>query len=328
MPQLLLLIFRILTLSIGMSVVAFLVSSPKAKGGGITPIGDINDLNTDGTGVSVGQLVTIQGVVHCIDFFEGDGMLFWLLEPNGDGINVFSSGAIDDYQVTEGDELIIEGEVSQFQGLLEFFPSTITIVSQGNELVAPRTISSLAEEHESNYVTLEITRASLQDIQIRETSTSYILDFEKNSGGLTLVVVPKITGISESFLRAYIESPSVLAYRIQGIVSQDDPALPWDDFYYLLPCAEASFDYLTTSSEPSWGKNLSIFPTPSHDFVRVQAEVKIQEWSLLDRKGQLLFRGTTNKATIEVDLNALAQGQYYLQLLSNEEFVLRPLIKH
>jgi len=310
-----------------MSVAAFLLSSLNTKGGVITPIGDINDLNTDGTGISVGELVTIQGVVHCIDFFEGDGMLFWLLESNGDGINVFSSGAIDDYQVTEGDELMIAGEVSQFQGLLEFFPSTITVVSRGNELVAPRSISSLAEEHESTYVTLEISRASLQDIQIRETSTSFILDFEKNSGELILVVVPKITGISLSFLEAYIHSPAVITYRIKGIVSQDDPALPWDDFYYLLPCTEASFDYLTSSSEPTWGKNLSIFPTPSNDFIRIQAEVKIEEWRLLDLEGQLMFHGSAYKTTFEVDLQALAKGQYYLQLLSNGEIVLRPLIK-
>jgi len=99
----------------------------------VSAIADINTLNPDGTAVLDGQTVAVQGIVHCIDFRDGDGLQFWIIEPNGDGINIFSFGDVSDYQVAEGDEIRVVGEVDQFRGLLEVIPTAIEVVSTENE---------------------------------------------------------------------------------------------------------------------------------------------------------------------------------------------------
>ncbi|MEM9259586.1 MAG: lamin tail domain-containing protein, partial [Bacteroidota bacterium] len=125
----------------------------------VTPIDDINDLDANGVAISDGQTVTLQGVVHCIDFRAGEGLQFWIIEENGDGINVFNFDDVDDYVVTEGDELQITGEIEQFRGLLEIVPTSNTVVSTENPLTPPLLdgnnfgVGTLEERFENRYIT-------------------------------------------------------------------------------------------------------------------------------------------------------------------------------
>ena len=56
------------------------------------------------------------------------------LDPDA-GIGLFSSNTFD-YTVTEGDEVVVRGAISQFNGLTQITPDTVILVSSGNDLHA------------------------------------------------------------------------------------------------------------------------------------------------------------------------------------------------
>jgi hypothetical protein len=57
--------------------------------------------------------------------------------------------------VTEGDEVLIPGEVSSFRGLAQMTPDTIIVVSTGNATVTPMVVTSMSEATESELITFE-----------------------------------------------------------------------------------------------------------------------------------------------------------------------------
>jgi hypothetical protein len=55
----------------------------------------------------------------------------------------------------EGDSLVVYGRVDQFQGMAEFFPDSLFVISSGNTLETPLAVGQLGEENESHMVVLE-----------------------------------------------------------------------------------------------------------------------------------------------------------------------------
>jgi len=276
----------------------------------LSAIDDINNLDAMGRGLSVGQTVTVQGVVHCLDFRAGQGLQFWIIEPNGDGINIFSFATVDDYVVTEGDELQITGAVEQFNGLLEIIPTDIEVLSMGNDLVAPEMVDAeLSESLENRYISLYVASLVEENPIVRAGGglNVNIIGGQSASDTLTLRVEDE-TNIDSTFLADFFTSG--IDYRVTGLVSQRDFAVPFDDFYQLLPCSTDDFKLILNNHEPEWATEVRLFPNPVAKELNVQLPLSVDNYRLVDLHGRVIRSGHATSETLRIDLTELPPGMY------------------
>jgi predicted extracellular nuclease len=111
------------------------------------------DANGDGHADSLGVRCQVQGIVHGIDIQGGNAIEFTFIDSTG-GIHLYSNNDFG-YTVTEGDEVIVQGEVDEFNALVQMSPDTIIVVSTGNPTVTPVSVTTLDETTENELVVLE-----------------------------------------------------------------------------------------------------------------------------------------------------------------------------
>jgi hypothetical protein len=116
-------------------------------------IADVTGINSLGALDSLNVFCTLGGIVHGANFNPGG--LEFTLNDGTDGIRIFSASDDLGYTPVEGDSILVEGQVSQFNGMAEFLASSVTVVNSGNALEIPEPITVLGEEHESRMVILD-----------------------------------------------------------------------------------------------------------------------------------------------------------------------------
>ncbi|WP_264792805.1 fibronectin type III domain-containing protein [Aureispira anguillae] len=194
-------------------------------------IDQINSVDTNGVADSLGVIARVRGVVHCIDFRAGTGLEFFLAEYNNTGIKVFDFADVNGYAVTEGDSLEVWGTVSQFNGHLQFDPDSIIVVSSGNPLVMPTTVSQLSEATENKFV--DFQNAWLVD-PAQWTGSGSGFNVDVTNGTDTIVVrVDNATNL-------YAQPAPTGMFNISGWGGQYDTSVPRTEGYQLFPCGIAS----------------------------------------------------------------------------------------
>ncbi|MBK8493420.1 MAG: T9SS type A sorting domain-containing protein [Saprospirales bacterium] len=113
-------------------------------------IATVTTVDADGVLDSLGVVCQLQGIVYGVDFRGGTGVQFMMRDNTG-GIAVFST-TYNSYNVTEGDEIIVQGTIEQFSGLSEIAPDMILFVSAGNTLEDPTVVTSFDESTEGELV--------------------------------------------------------------------------------------------------------------------------------------------------------------------------------
>ena len=191
------------------------------------PIGLVtDDADGNGLGDSIGVRMQVQGIVHGIDLQGGNSVQFTMIDSTG-GVTVFSGNDFG-YVVTEGDEVIVQGTLTHFNGLTEFSPpDTIILVSQGNPLVTPVSVSTLDETTENELVTLEcVTIIDTADWPTDVGSRNV----DVTNGVDTFVVrIDSDTDIDSTAV------PTGKWLNITGIGGQFDSSDPRTEGYQLLP---------------------------------------------------------------------------------------------
>lgn len=196
------------------------------------PIGTINTVDADGNPDSLGVVCEIQGVVYGVNL-RGSGLQFTVIDDNNDGIGVFSSSADFGYTVQEGDEIILRGEVTFFNGLTQFGPDTLELVSSGNDLFDPTVVTALGEDTESQLVTIE-------DVMLVDpeqwTNSGSGFNVDVTDGTNTYVV--RI----DADVDIYGMGAPIGTFDVTGIGGQFDNEPPYLDGYQLLPRYVADID--------------------------------------------------------------------------------------
>ena len=207
----------------------------------LSTIAGVSQLDTNNLAESIGFLAELRGIVHCIDFRAGNGYNVTLIDGEGDGIQIFNFNQISNYESTEGDSLIVKGEIGQFNGLLQIVADEITLVSQGNATVSPQIVTQLDENTENQLVTLENLYFS--------TPTA---NWPTNGN------VDVTNGVLTFTARVVTSSPysgSVTPsepFNITGIGGQYDNSSPYDGGYQIFPCMVeelCNLDNSTTTSD-------------------------------------------------------------------------------
>ncbi len=294
----------------------------------ITPISDIDDVDASGVALSIGQEVALQGVVHCADFESLAGYNFFMIDSLGDGILVSGFGAVSGYlEPTEGDEILVEGVIDQFEGQLEIAPNSITLISQGNELVGPILVIGLDESLEGKYVDLEINNVIQEDVEL--------IDFENGNFNL-LIPTPQdtftifllgVAGIEREFIEEFLALNDIASYTITGLVTQVDDEIPFDDGYTLVACSELGFDFVSAASEPAWANELLIFPNPTSYEINISAPVNIEQLRVMNTQGRLVRIVAIENITYTLDMSSLPNGVYQIQLINEAGLVNRQIVK-
>jgi plastocyanin/DNA/RNA endonuclease YhcR with UshA esterase domain len=118
-------------------------------------IASLTTNDAQGVANSLNTQTTISGTVYTIDFDGNTGYSFYMYDATG-GINVFRGSDLPYYTApARGDELIVYGEIDQFNGLTEIVPDSIYVVSTGNSLVTPVVVTDLDESTESEYIRMD-----------------------------------------------------------------------------------------------------------------------------------------------------------------------------
>ncbi len=294
----------------------------------VVPIASINAVDANGVATSVGQTVSLQGVVQCIDFRGGNGYEFWIIEPaTGDGMFVFSTTNVSDYtDPAEGDALIVTGDLAQFRGLLEIIPTAITLVSAGNAPATATATEVLGEAQENKYVSFSFNNFVAANPIVR-AGGGFNVSAIQNNGDTIVIRVEDEIAVDSVFLANFIGSAAVDFYTVTGLVYQRDFDSPFDGFYQLYPCGQESFQFVVATREPAWAADLKLYPNPASQWLRVEAPAAVEQYRLYDLQGRLLQSAWRQGEQLRVDVSQLAAGLYQLQLIGADASVMRPIVK-
>jgi len=188
-------------------------------------VGEMTTNDADGQPDSLGAKAALTGIVHGVNLREG-GLQFTIIDANNDGIGVFNGGQTFDYEVNEGDEVTIEGEIGFFNGLTQINAENVTLQSSGNALQTPNIITTLGESTESQLVTMEnVTLVNPADwdgsgsgfnVEVTDGTNTITVRIDND---VDLFDMPAPTG----------------AFDVTGIGGQFDTDAPYDEGYQLLP---------------------------------------------------------------------------------------------
>ena len=209
---------------------------------------------------SLGVYVSLQGVVHCIDFDGNEGLSFTMIDADNNGINVFNFADVSDYIVIEGDEIRVLGQIEQYNGLIEVVADSIEVLSSGNPLQEVSVVTDLNEATESQWIMLE--NVSLVDPIATFPTGNNNLDVTDGTNVYT-IRIDGDTDIPES------AAPQGL-FDVTGVGGQYDSSSPFDSGYQLFPCGLASFEPVSTSEiSEDIPFNVGVSPNPFSSEVQV-----------------------------------------------------------
>ncbi len=197
-------------------------------GGGPTyinsAISTVTSIDANGVGTAVGDSVRLIGVVHCQNF-SNTGYDITLIDANNDGITLFSPTGINGYIPLEGDEIEVEGEITQVNGLIQIKPDNIDMLQQGAALQSPMLTTVLDESTESQLVRLE-------NLELVNGETMWPANGNIEVTNTIDTFTVYITGAS-----ALAGTPTpVINFHLLGIGKQDDATSPFDSGYQIYPC--------------------------------------------------------------------------------------------
>ncbi len=215
------------------------LSSGGGGGGGSTGgIPNYNIADVRGTDPATGDadslnvLCRLRGTVFTIDFRGGNGISFWIKDHTA-GINVFNFNDVSNYTVAVGDSIEIVGSIAQYNGLTEIIPDTITLISSGNTLSNPVSVSGpLDESYEGSY--LQLNNVSLVNPSQWPTAGNSANVDVSDGSNTYLVRINSATDIDGA-------TPPSGLFNLRGAGSQYDNSSPYTGGYQIQPSSMADF---------------------------------------------------------------------------------------
>ncbi len=270
-------------------------------------IGDINGIDANGVGDSLGVVCSVTGIVHGANL-RPSGLQFALIDNSGDALGLFSSSDLG-YTYSEGDEIIVTGTITQFNGLLQIEPTEIQLLSSDNDLIGPQVVTTLDESTESHFVKIEnATIVNPDDWQ--GDGGSFNVDFMLSSGN---VVTIRIDGDTET--ADWAEGPVTGVWNILGIGGQYDNSEPYTEGYQMFPRRISDFEPVSLVKD-DLTDILKISPNPVSGMLKLDGLKKITSYEIWDFSGKVIQKGKTQG---RVDVSDLHSGIYYIKWLDNRD---------
>lgn len=270
-------------------------------------IADIHDEDADGNCISLGDMVSLTGIVYGINIWDG-GLQFTLRDATG-GISVFSFAQSLGYTVTEGDNITVNGEIDQFNGLTEIIPDTIIFNSSGNALEFPDVISTINESTESDLLRIE-TVYPVNESDWLGDGSSFNVEFTDGTNNF-MVRIDNNTELST------IPILSGSLFNVIGLGAQFDTEAPYTDGYQLMPRYGADLEIISALSNEN-NNSFSIYPNPTTDNLIIQSIACDGLLTITDQSGKLMMSKTISQSEEILPVQELPAGMYVLELITED----------
>ena len=258
-------------------------------------IGEVTTNATNGVADSTDVLVSLVGIVHCIDFDGNEGISFTIIDDNNDGVNVFNFDDVSDYVVNEGDKIKVLGKIGQFNGLTQVVADSILTLESGLPTVTPTIVTTLDESTESQWITIE----NVNFVNPIATFPSGSNNIDVTDGvNVFAIRIDSDTDIPES------AAPQG-SFSVTGVGGQYDNSSPYDEGYQLFPCGVGSFvpESTTGLDENDFIASVSVYPNPFNNSLTVSIDMEGDcELTVMDCHGRELVNNSINeKLTLSTD---------------------------
>ncbi len=266
-------------------------------------IADVTGEDADGVAISDGELVTMTGVVYGYNL-RVDGLEFTLIDATA-GIKVFSFSESFGYTPNEGDEVRITGFITQFNGLTEIEPEELELLSTGNPLKVPTTVTNLGEPTESDLVTFSGTCSVVDPAQWLGDGSSFNVDLD--CGG-----TPVQMRIDAQVDLANLPLPDTIL-GVTGIGGQFDASAPYLEGYQILPRYAADLVAQVVSVNDNPNPVFRTYPNPAAAVLQIEAAA----WDaihILDLQGKLIWTQGAGVQATQIDVTQWPAGNYLIQV--------------
>lgn len=208
------------------------------------PIADINNDDANGEPDSLGVYCWTTGVVLGVDLDGNAGLSFTLWDE--EGINIWNFADVDNYVVTEGDSLLIRGEVDFFNGLTELFPDSIVVLNQGNTVPEAEEVNVPSQSTESEPIM--ITNVLVIDTADWPTPGGFSsnVDLLTCDGDTITMRIDTDTEVDEEWPDAPLGY-----FTVKGIGGQFDNSAPYLDGYQIFPMYGTDIQPIADPEMPS-----------------------------------------------------------------------------
>ena len=281
------------------------------------PIGLISTVDANGVADSLGVLCKVQGVVYGVNLNAG-GLQFTIIDDNNDGLGLYLNNGDLGYTVQEGDEVIVQGTISQYNGLTQIYPESVELVSQANALVDPAIVTVLDETTESQLVKIE-------NVTIVDPA-----QWGSGTNGFNVVVTD---GINQYAMRIdndvdifTSEVGPTQAFHLTGIGGQYDSSEPYDEGYQILPRSWDDIEILEAVKEP-WPSDIRLFPNPTKGALNIQMGEKIDRLVIRDVLGITVFVQSDVQSNASISLSDLPVGVYIISIQRGNQLWARKVTK-
>ena len=282
-------------------------------------IGEVTTNTANGVADSLDVLVSLVGVVHCIDFDGNEGISFTIIDDNNDGINVFNFDDVSDYVVNEGDKITVLGKIGQFNGLTQVFADSILVLESGLATVTPTIVTALDESTEAQWITIE--NVNFIDPIATFPSGSNNIDVTDGTNIFTLRI-DSDTDIPEG-------AAPLVDFSVTGIGGQFDNSDPYDSGYQLFPCGLGSFTPNDVSGFT--GVELlavSVIPNPFNDFIEIKSNgLSNVQVEIHDAQGRFVQSSIVDNGML-INTSDWMQGIYMITITDgNQNIRMERMIK-
>lgn len=279
-------------------------------------IDQINGTNANGVADSANILCEIRGIVHSGDFRGGAGYDFALINSNGVGITVYKAADLGAFVVNRGDSLHLRGRITQYNGLLQFEPDSITVAATGQTLVTAATTTVINETTENKLVALN--------------NVVFVDTFSTGTTGTTIRVVNPSASADTFYVRFDADTDLLLytlscdTMNITGVGRQNDATAPYDSLYTLLVRDSMDIDALCTVQpiavrELANNVALTLFPVPAQHTLNIQTAATIETAIVTNALGQVVNQyNNINTSNWTLNVSSLPAGMYQVSVVTNQ----------
>ncbi len=280
-------------------------------------IGEVTQNNEDGSAASDGEKVQITGVTHGINL-RPSGLQFTIIDENNDGIGLFLGSGDLGYSYNEGDMINIRGTISQFNGLTQINPDSITFMSSGNDLAPVIETQTLGEETESQLIRLAGLKV-VDPTQWAGDGSSFNVDVENADGVVMVLRIDSDVDLSSMTLPGDMIS-------VTGLGGQFDNSAPYDEGYQVLPRYASDIEASVNTEETILNADLiKIYPNPIQDILRLESSLNIEQAEIYDLLGSRVL--LTKDAKKVFQLSDLTPGNYFLKAITSDGIVVKEFVK-
>jgi hypothetical protein len=192
------------------------------------PFYPISDLRVnDSNGNPIFPLATplaIRGVVYSPNL-RAAGLQFSLVDATG-AMTIFKATGNLGYTVTLGDSLAIYGKLSPYNGLNEVAVDSFKVLATGIALKAPKVVTKLKEEDESNIVKVLKVRV-IDPAQWTKTGSGFNVKITNGTDSMDMRILNSVD--------LYTMDAPIGDFDVTGVVSQFDASNPKNSGYQLMP---------------------------------------------------------------------------------------------